>query len=212
MTELLFVRHGYSEGNKEHRFSGQMDFPLDAVGHRQAIDLAVYLRNAFCIDAIYASDLCRASDTVKPLADALSLPIKTMKALREIDVGLWEGVLREEVARLYPDGYALYLNTPGLVRFDGGESFAEMRDRALAAIREIVAKHEGKTVVIATHGGVIRVLRTLWENIPLERMKEIPPVPNASVTVVRYEGDTATLVAAGLSDYLTEKTTEKLPK
>ena len=75
MTELLFVRHGYSEGNKEHRFSGQKDFPLDAAGRQQAQELAEYLRNAFCIDAIYASDLCRAVDTVKPLANALSLPI-----------------------------------------------------------------------------------------------------------------------------------------
>lgn len=212
MTELLFVRHGYSEGNREHRFSGQMDFPLDAAGRQQAQELAVYLRNAFCIDAIYASDLCRAVDTVKPLANALSLPIKTMKALREIDVGLWEGMLRSDAARRFPEGHAVYLSTPGLARFDGGESFAEMRDRALAAVREIVGRHEGKTVVIATHGGVIRALCTLWENIPLAQMQRIPPVPNASVTVVRYEGDTATLVAAGLCDYLTEKTTEKLPK
>ena len=212
MTELLFIRHGYSEGNKEHRFSGQMDFPLDAAGRLQAKELAAYLCRAYRIDAIYASDLCRAVETVMPLSEALSMPIHTMQALREIDVGLWEGMLREDAARLYPEGHALYLETPGLVRFDGGESFAEMRERALGAVRRIVAENEGKTVAIATHGGVIRALRTLWENIPLEQMGRIPHVPNASVTVVRYEGSTATLIAAGLCDYLTERITEKLPK
>ena len=211
MTELLFVRHGYSEGNRGHRFSGQRDFPLDEAGRRQALELAGYLRTAFAVDAIYASDLCRAIDTIRPLAEALSLPVRPMKELREIDVGLWEGVLREEVAQRYPESHAIYLNTPGLVRFDGGESFAEMRDRALAAVERIVAENEGKTVVIATHGGVIRALRTLWENIPLAEMGRIPHVANASVTVVRYEGEAATLVAAGISDYLTEKITEKLP-
>ena len=212
MTELLFIRHGYSEGNKDHRFSGQRDFPLDEAGRRQAAELAEHLRQAYPIDAIYASDLCRAIDTVRPLAEELFLPVHPIKALREVDVGLWEGVLREDVERQYPASYALYLAKPGLLHFDGGESFDEMRARALAAVQEIVAENEGKTVVIATHGGVIRALRTLWENIPLEQMERIPHVPNASVTVVRYEGSTATLIAAGLCDHLTEKITENLPK
>lgn len=210
MTELIFVRHGYSEGNKDHCFSGQKDFGLDDAGRVQAQDIAEYLCRAYCIDEIYSSDLCRAHDTVKPLADALSLPIHKMKALREVDVGLWEGVLREDVARLYPESYDAYINNPGLARFDGGESFAEMLERALLAVREIVEKNEGKTVVIATHGGVIRALRTVWEGIPLERMAEICHVPNASVTVVRYERENATLIQTGYCDYLTEKITEKL--
>jgi broad specificity phosphatase PhoE len=212
MTRFIIIRHGFSQGNKEKRFSGQMDVPLDAVGVAQARSIERYILENYKVDCVYASDLCRAVDTVKPLANALSLPIKTMKALREIDVGLWEGMLRSDAARCFPEGHAIYLSTPGLTRFDGGESFAEMRDRALAAVREIVARHEGETVVVATHGGVIRALRTIWENIPLAQMQRIPHVPNASVTVVRYEGDTATPVAAGLCDYLTEKTTEKLPK
>lgn len=210
MTTLLFIRHGYSEGNKDHRFSGQMDFPLDEAGRLQALDVADYLCNTYHVDAIYSSDLSRAYNTVKPLSDALSLPIHTEKALREIDVGLWKGVLRSEVEKLYPETYEIYQKNPGLVRFDGGESFLEMRERALNAVQKIVAENKGKTVVIATHGGVIRVLRTVWENIPLERMVEIPQVPNASVTVVKYEGEFATMHKAGYCDYLTERITEKL--
>ena len=210
MTELLFIRHGYSEGNKSRRFSGQRDFPLDEAGRLQAAELAAYLTGAYHVDAIYASDLCRAYDTVKPLAEALDLPVHPVRELREVDVGLWEGVLRDEVERQYAETYALYLKAPGLVRFDGGESFAEMRTRALAAVQRILSENEGKTVAIATHGGVIRALRTVWEDIPLARMGEIPQVPNASITVVRYEGERATLVTAGYSDHLTEKVTERL--
>ncbi len=210
MTELIFVRHGFSEGNQSHRFSGQRDFPLTAAGHRQAQELAKYLLSAFTVNTICASDLCRATDTVRPLAEALSLPVQPMKELREVDVGLWEGVLRDEVGRRYPENYATYLTTPGLARFDGGESFAELRERALAAVERIVAQNEGKTVVIATHGGLIRALRTLWEDIPLEQMQRIPQVANASITVVRYEGGRASLQVAGFCDYLTERVTEKL--
>ena len=212
MTELIFIRHGYSEGNLGHCFSGQRDFPLTAAGERQARELCEYLCRTFRIDAIYASDLCRACDTVRPLAEALSLPIHKTAALREIDVGLWEGMLREDVEKRYPEENAVYLTTPGLLRFPGGESFAEMRDRALAEVQKIVEENEGRTVAIATHGGLIRVLRTLWEDIPLAEMAAIPHVANASVTLVRYEGESATLLAAGVCDYLSEKITEKLPK
>ena len=209
MTELLFVRHGFSEGNKDHRFSGQMDFPLDEAGRLQALEVAAYLLRAYRIDAIYSSDLRRAYDTVKPLAEALSLPVHTEKALREIDVGLWEGVLRSDVEHQYPEGYDLYKRKPGLLRFDGGESFSELRARALGAVREIVKENEGKTVVVATHGGVIRALRTLWEGIPLDRMEEIPHVANASVTAVRYDGESGILILAGYCDHLSERMTEK---
>jgi broad specificity phosphatase PhoE len=209
MVKLIIVRHGNSIGNFKRIFIGQTDWGLSEIGEEQVRRLTEYLKD-FHIDKIYSSDLCRAHDTVKPLADALSLPIHKMKALREVDVGLWEGVLREDVARLYPESYDAYINKPGLARFDGGESFAEMLERALLAVQEIVEKNEGKTVVIATHGGVIRALRTVWEGIPLERMAEICHVPNASVTVVRYEREVATLIQTGYCDYLTEKITEKL--
>ena len=208
-TTVLLVRHGQSLGNLVHSFLGHTDLDLSPLGYEQAALLGDYLKDRQ-IDAAEASDLCRAYDTVKPLAEALSLPVHPVRELREVDVGLWEGVLRDEVERQYAEAYALYLKAPGLVRFDGGESFAEMRTRALAAVQRILSENEGKTVAIATHGGVIRALRTVWEDIPLARMGEIPQVPNASITVVRYEGERATLVTAGYSNHLTERVTERL--
>ena len=88
MTDLVILRHGYSEGNKEKRFSGQMNVPLDNVGKNQAESVAKFIADNFKVDAIYSSDLSRAYDTVKPLADKLGLEIvkdiKTYKPLSEV--------------------------------------------------------------------------------------------------------------------------------
>ena len=208
MTTLLIVRHGYSCANKENRFSGQMDVPLNEVGRRQAEELGRYLTGHFAVDAVYASDLSRAYDTVKPIADALHLPVHTDAALREVDVGEWQGMLFEDVARRYPENFALYKRKPGLARFDGGESFAELLERAASAIGRIARENEGKTVVIGTHGGVIRTLRALWTGLSLERMEELPHVPNASLTVAEYESGTVTLREVGYCDFLTDRTAE----
>lgn len=212
MTQLIFVRHGYSKGNKEKRFSGQMDIALDELGYRQAASVAHYILRNYQLDAIYSSDLCRAYDTVKPIADALHLDVHQCKALREVDVGEWQGMLIEDVKKKYPDSFDLYRKKPGIARFDGGESYSDMLERVLCAIEKIAKENDGKTVVIGTHGGVIRVLRAAWTGIALDQIEVIPHVPNASVSVFAYENGTAVPSLIGYCDYLDEKILEEAIK
>lgn len=209
MTKLILIRHGLSQGNKEKRFSGQMDFPLDPIGLSQAKEMAHYVLDHFTVDRIYSSDLCRAMDTVKPVAEALGLEVIPCKGLREVDVGLLQGKLITVVEKEFPDTFRVYRENPGLSRFDGGESYAELMRRAVRAVEEIVGENEGKTVLIGTHGGVIRTLRAAWTNTPLEKIRDIPHVPNCSVTVVHYEPGHPELALVGYNDYLAEKTTEE---
>ena len=206
MTKIIFVRHGYSESNKEKRFCGQRDVPLDALGHSQAEQMKEYLLKNYKIDAIYSSDLCRAVDTVKPIANALNKEIHTSEALREVNVGIWQGMLVEDVKIKYPKAFLRYKETPGLTRFEGGEGYDDILARALPAVQKIAAENEGKTVIIGTHGGVIRVLRAAWTGIPLERIDEVAPVANASVTEVDCENGSFHIVQIGYADYLTDKT------
>ena len=209
MTTLLIIRHGYSLGNKEKRFSGQADLPLDEAGCRQAEQTAQHVLSHYTVDAVYASDLSRAYDTVKPIAEARGLPVCTDKALREVDVGDWQGKRIDEVERQYPESFGLYKRKPGLVRFDGGESDGTMLERALPAVERIAEENEGKTVVIGTHGGVIRVLRAAWTGVSLDQIEEIPHVANGSVTVVEYERGRVTLRLVGDTAHLSERVTEE---
>ena len=209
MVKFIIIRHGYSLGNKEKRFSGQLDVPLDAVGISQANSTAAYILSHYQVDRIYASDLSRAYDTAKPIAQALGMDITKCKELREVDVGDWQGLLIEDAARKYPESFALYKENPGLSRFDGGESYVDVMQRGSRAFRRIAAENDGKTVIVATHGGVIRTLRAAWSNTPLEKIKEIPHVPNGSVTVVLYENGHAQFEQIGYNGHLADPITEE---
>ncbi len=184
MTRLLIVRHGQSEANKNCIFAGHTDTPLSELGLAQAARTAEYIAENYHVDCVYASDLLRAYHTGKAVADRLGLDVKTHHKLREIYAGDWEGRPFDELSRNYPEEYGLWRNNIGLARCVGGESLAEVQQRTLPVVRNIVFANEGKTIVIATHATVVRSLQCYAMGVPLSEMKNIPYVSNASVTVI----------------------------
>lgn len=208
MVKFIIVRHGFSLGNKEGRFTGQLDVSLDEIGFAQAESVAKYILDNFKIDVIYSSELSRAYDTALPVAKALGLEVNKRKGLNEVDVGLWQGKLIDDVEKEFPESFALYKSSPGLSRFDGGESYAELRERVVAEFHKLAQENDGKTVLVAAHGGVIRNLLAAWLDIPGERIKEVPRAANASITIAEYEGGKAELKLIGYTDHLDDKTTE----
>jgi len=208
MVKFIIVRHGFSLGNKDGIFTGQLDVPLDEIGFAQAEAAAKYILENFTVDEIYSSELCRAYDTALPVAKALSKEVKRRKDLNEVDVGFWQGMTFDEVREKYPESLAIYETSPGLSHFDGGESYADVRKRAVRAFCKIAEKNEGKTVMVATHGGVIRNLLASWLDIPLERITDVPRASNASITVAEYVNGGATVTLMGFTEHLEDKTTE----
>jgi broad specificity phosphatase PhoE len=139
VAALLLVRHGETEWNRTRRFQGHADPPLNETGRGQARALAAELageRIAF----VYASDLARARETAEIIAAPHGLPVVVEPGLREIDVGSWMGLTREEV-----DGRAW-----------DGETREAHSERVLGAILQIASRHEDGGVLIVTHGGSIR--------------------------------------------------------
>ena len=203
MVRFIIVRHGLSNANKEQRFSGQYDFPLDEIGVQQADAVSKYIYETFKVDRIYSSDLSRAYNTVKPLSELLGMEIIKRSDLREINVGVWQNVLFKEVQEKYPETFKKYISNPGVWTFEGGECYADVQKRALHALEEIAAENEGKTVVIGTHGGLIRALRAAWEGIPLSEFKKVPNISNCSVTVVEYSNGSVKLLSIGNTEHLT---------
>ena len=208
MVTFIIIRHGYSEGNKEKRFSGQMDIPLDQIGVFQAKCIAKYIVENFNIDSIYASDLSRAYETVKPLADELGIEIIKDENLREIDVGKWQGMLIETVKENYPEEFELYRANPGILRFVDGESYEDAMYRSSGAFEKIAQENDGKTVVVGTHGGIIRALNAKWDRVPLEKMKDIAIVPNASISVATFDNGKVSWQQIGYVGHLGDKTSE----
>lgn len=186
MTTLLIIRHGQSVSNIRGVFTGHLDLELTPLGHQQAQLTGEFIIENFKVDAVYSSDLCRAADTGRAVADPLGLPLRTDPRLREIYAGTWEGLSFNELSETSP-AYMVFRGDIGACQTDGGESVAQLSTRVLEAFYEIAASNDGKTVVIATHATPIRALMTHAQGLSLADMKDVPWVTNASVTEVIFE-------------------------
>jgi probable phosphoglycerate mutase len=183
MTELVLIRHGETDMNRELRFQGQVNASLNDVGHEQARRLARRMAGESA-HAVYASDLLRARQTAAPVAGELGLPAVSESGLREQDFGRVDGMRVADIQREHPEAWAGWLRFDEDFALPGGESTRAFHARVMAAVQRLVAAHPGQTVVVVTHGGVLdmvyRTARSLGLNGP--RQSEIP---NAGLNRVR---------------------------
>ena len=163
--------------NAEGRWQGHAQIGLSAKGRAQAADVARELA-ADPPDAVYSSDLARARETAEIIAAKLGLPVTLDARLREIDVGEWAGLTRDEVAARFP----------GASRWRDGETHEAMGARILTRLHELAAEHQGERVLVVTHGGPIRVVRV--EGGVVEELE----ISNCHVQRVRFEAGKITRV------------------
>ncbi len=202
MTKLLLIRHGESEANRNRFFAGQIDAPLLENGITQAELTARYIAENYKITAVYASDLERACKTGAITAKMCDVPIFSDQRLREIYAGEWQGKTFEDIVRLYEADYSSWLTDIGNCQTTGGESVKDLAKRVLDSLTNIAQKHEGETVAVATHATPIRAMECLWKGFPLDEMKNIAWVSNASVTEVLFENGSWTLGKIGEDRHL----------
>ena len=162
MTRIILVRHGQTAWNvgassEGERFRGRIDLPLNERGRAQAQALAERLADE-PITAIYASPLQRAVETVEPTARRLGLTVQPLEGIIDINYGDWQEHPHSEVARLYPALYRQWLQESHLVQIPGGESLEEVGDRTVAALHQVMARHQDQTVLVAAHQVVNKVL------------------------------------------------------
>ena len=207
MVKFLVVRHGFSQSNLDGTFTGHLDAPLTDLGLKQGELASQYIYNNYKIDDIYSSDLNRAVSTIKPLADKLNMPIKTTKNLREIYGGVWEGKTIAKINELYFEDYKKWQNYAEDMRATGGESMNEVMQRAKNALLDIAKENEGKTVVVATHGGLIKGLQGALMGLSVNELKDIDYVCNASIMEIEYDGEFK-IVNECISHYLGALLTE----
>ena len=157
MTTLILARHGETDWNRENRFQGHADPPLNELGRRQSAELADALADEG-IARVYTSPLRRARETAEIVSARLGLELENLEALREIDVGEWSGLTRDEVAARFPDSFARWLDRAP-EGFEGGETYAGLADRVVPAVLGVADRHRGETILLVTHGGPSRVLQ-----------------------------------------------------
>ena len=185
MTTIYLARHAESDWNAENRFQGHTDRPLTEGGRAQAEALADELADK-PLEAVFSSPLHRALDTAELVAARHDLPAIPVEALREVDVGGWAGLSRSEVEVRFPEAFGRWL--AGGEGWEDGETYDEMAERVLAAVRRIAGEHPTGTVLIVSHGGPIRALHAAAQGMTVHDYRRLHRVePNARLSALAVE-------------------------
>ncbi len=185
-TEVLLIRHGETDWNRQHLFQGQEDISLNQAGLIQANKLANFFLNwqDHKYHAIYSSDLARAMETAKPLAKKLNLEISLKSGLRELHFGDWQGYSFLDIKEKHPTTFKRWQDDPFAVSPPQGEELEDFFKRITETMRSLIAKHQGERIIIITHGGVIRAWLTHLFAMPKEKFWRLE-VDNTSLSRVK---------------------------
>jgi probable phosphoglycerate mutase len=186
MTQLILVRHGETLWNIERRMQGHRDSPLTDKGLLQARLAGRRLKDE-AFSALYSSDLGRAHQTARCIADETGHSIIGDARLRERHFGAFEGLTAAEIAARYPEDYERFRLRDPDYAVPGGESAAAFSARCLACLEEIAQRHYGEPVVVVTHGLVLDALYRAATGLDHRAARPVPLL-NASLNVFRYRG------------------------
>jgi len=191
-TRIIAIRHGETAWNVASRLQGQLDVPLNERGQAQARLTAQSLLEDRP-DVLYSSDLSRARDTARAISETLGLPLTERASLRERHFGHWQGQTYAEIEQQWPDLSELWRRRLPEFGPAGGETLQAFSDRCVAAFAALAEPHEGKTVVIVTHGGVLDCLYRAASHMALNAPRTWE-LPNAGINRLLYTGEGFTLV------------------
>jgi len=160
-TRIIAIRHGETDWNAAGRIQGHTDIALNATGQRQAAQMARALVGER-LDAVYSSDLQRARDTARALADACGAPLHTQSGLRERGFGRFEGQTFAAIEAADPDAARRWhQRAPDFVPPGGGESLCMLRQRIAQTAARLALRHPGGHIALVAHGGVLDMLYRL---------------------------------------------------
>lgn len=207
MTQILLIRHGQTAWNRVERFRGQADIPLDEVGLAQAARTGEYVAAFWQPVAVYTSPLTRTRQTAAAIAAPWGLAVQPHPGLLDIHYGAWQGLTPDEVAARWPVELDQWYHAPAVARIPGGESLELLRERGLAAVHELTARHPEETIVLVGHTVINRVLLLSLLGVGLEafwRLRQDPCAINvieaaAGQFVLCSLNQTAHLVSAKTS-------------
>ncbi|MEX1077616.1 MAG: histidine phosphatase family protein [Homoserinimonas sp.] len=183
MTYLYLVRHGETDWNLDRRIQGTTDIPLNDTGRAQAWETGKLLARRKW-HGVVSSPLARAAETASIIAAELGLPEpESLEAIVERNYGEAEGLTGEELHARFPEG----------VPVTGRESREAVADRVLPALIELAEQNQGRSIIVVSHGGVIRSL--LKEVGPDDGPHHTEAITNGSVHSFRYADEALELVA-----------------
>ncbi len=181
---LYLLRHGETDWNVEQRIQGVSDTALNAVGVAQAEALARAMRGR-PIARVYASPLSRARRTAEIVARALGVPLAEEAGIAELNQGELEGTAFRQLHETHPGFMALWRSRPARARMPGGETLAELQERAWAAMERFLEAHRGETIAAVSHNLAIISILCRVLGVELDGFRRLRQ-HNAAMNIVEH--------------------------
>jgi probable phosphoglycerate mutase len=208
-TRILAIRHGETAWNVDTRIQGQLDIPLNKTGLQQARWMAQALAERDALQAIYASDLSRAHVTAQTLANQVGLAVTAHTGLRERAFGDFQGRTFAEIeVELPDDAHHWRKRTPEWTPPGAGESLIALRERVLATVDELAARHVGQQIALVAHGGVMDVLYRAATRLDLQAPRTWL-LPNTAVNRLLWTPQGLSLVGWADTSHLDAQTRDE---
>lgn len=187
VTSLYLVRHAQTSANAEGRFQGHYDLPLSDTGLAQ-VELLVRRFRLIPLQAVYTSPLQRARETAQPIAASHGLTAIEKSGLIEISAGVMENRLFEELRVEYAEAFAALTEAPHSFNPKDGEHAMDAFARMRTAAMELVAAHRGESIMIVSHGFVIRCFLCDMLGCAPEELGVMSWGKNTSVSHILFDG------------------------
>ena len=193
MTDFLLIRHGETAWNRELRFQGQLDVPLNDMGFEQAQRLKTRMVQALAEwqaqgrvpTRLISSDLLRAQQTAQPVAEVLGQNCLLHVGLREQCYGVFEGMRSPDIQAQYPEEWQRWLAFDADVAVEGAETTRVFHDRVIGALQELALQYADEHVVVVTHGGVLDMVWRHAQALSLSGPR-VCDIPNAGLNQVAW--------------------------
>lgn len=187
-TKIFLVRHGETEWNKQNRLQGNKDSPLTPNGMKQASEVKKSLEQ-FAIDHAYVSPLKRARDTMEIILEGRELEVSIRDNLREINLGPWEGITRQETALSHPDEYIDFWERPDFFNLPGADTFQEFQNRIVEELNFIFTEGKNKNILVVSHWIAIKVALAYYLSTPLSHLSLITDPKNGGFLCLSKKGE-----------------------
>ena len=188
-SKLYLVRHGETDLNRDRRFRGMSDAPLNEQGRLEAQG-AGRLLSGRGVSVIHTSPVRRAIETAEIIAGEIGAGVAINQGLSDIDYGEWQGFTVEEVREKFGEGtLESWMQDPGGFTFPGGESMPDVRARLEPALLGIVRENPGGTVAAVSHLAVLKVCFIIMMGVESGWFWKLG-LDNGSVGLFSYEEET----------------------
>ena len=197
MLQIL-IRHGESLSNREGRVQGQANVKLSDTGRQQAAAVAAWcksqsFRNQSC--ELWSSPLCRAQETAEVIGTAIGLPVQLEDKLVELNAGVFQGHLWDDLADRFPEAVARWRSGDVDFQIPGGESRRQLAERGRHTLKFLSVRPVHNMIIVA-HGGVLTAAlgllvgreHSLLAEVAERPFTRLPALGNCSVSQLKWPG------------------------